>query len=135
MNRRPVVFLFSLALLIGGCGWSATVEESSDPYSDEQDYSRSVSFSGQDRMEEARKLAASRDFDGAIRIFESLYRNDPSEEIRARALLHWAEAEHSPFNPDRDPDAAEARLELLLENYPDSEVAAEASTTLADWSN
>jgi hypothetical protein len=135
MNRRPAVFLYSLIFVLGSCGWSATVEESSDPYADEENYSHSVSFSGQDRMEEARKLAASRDFDGAIRIYESLYQSDPSEEIRARALLHWAEAEHSPFNPDRDPDAAQARLELLLEDYPDSEVAAEASAMSSDWSN
>ena len=43
----------------------------------------------------------------------------------------WAQCERNAFNPARDPDAAKARLELLLETYPDSEVAAEAADELA----
>ena len=51
--------------------------------------------------------------------------------MKARALLEWAHAEHSPINPDRDADAAAARLRLLLEDYPDSPFAAEAAKDLA----
>jgi TolA-binding protein len=72
-----------------------------------------------------------RDFAGAIGIYRNLYQNSPDDEVRARALLEWAQAEHSPINPEHDADAAAARLSLLLERYPDSAVAVEAANDLA----
>jgi hypothetical protein len=132
MENVRVLALLAILLLLAACGLSASVSEESDPYrSDGETYSRSVSFGSQDRFEEAQELIMARDFTGAIAIYRNLYQTSPDDEIKARALLEWAHAEHSPFNPDRDAGAAEARLELLLEDYPDSEVAAEASEDLA----
>jgi outer membrane protein assembly factor BamD (BamD/ComL family) len=84
-----------------------------------------------DRFEEAQRLVMARDFAGAIAIYRNLYQNSPDDAVKARALLEWAQAEHSPVNPDRDADAAAARLKLLLERYPDSAFAAEAADDLA----
>ena len=131
MEYFRILALLTISLSLAGCGLSASVSEESDPYSDEQSYSRSVSFESSDRFEEAQKLEMARDFAGAIAIYRNLYQNSPDDEVKARALLEWAHAEHSPINPDRDTDAAAARLRLLLERYPDSAVAAEAGDDLA----
>jgi outer membrane protein assembly factor BamD (BamD/ComL family) len=136
MENVRVLVLLAILLLLAACGLSASVSEESDPYrSDGETYSRSVSFGGQDRFEEAQELVMARDFSGAIAIYRNLYQTSPDNEVKARALLEWAHAEHSPFNPDRDPGAAEARLQLLLEDYPDSEVAPEAADDLAAMGN
>ena len=132
MENVRVLALLAIFLFLAACGLSASVSEESDPYrSDGESYSRSVSFGSQDRFEEAQELIVARDFTGAIGIYRNLFQTSPDGEVRARALLEWAHAEHSPFNPDRDPDSAAARLRLLLEDYPDSEVAAEAAEDLA----
>lgn len=125
----PIVLLVALA----GCGIKETSTTESDPYRDreEQSYSSSVSFGSLDRFEQAQRLEQERDYPGAIAIYRSVYQNSPDDEVKARALLEWARVERSAFNPDRDPDSAKARLELLLENYPDSEVAAEAAELLS----
>ena len=132
MDGMRAVFLAATFLLVAGCGLNATVSEESDPYRDEPEYSRQVSFSSLDRFEEAERLELARDFDGAIAIYRNLYQTAADPEVKARALLEWAEVERNAFNPDRDPDSAKARLELLLETYPDSEVAAEAADLLAE---
>jgi hypothetical protein len=131
MDNFRILALLMIFLLLAGCGLSANVTEESDPYSDEASYSRNVSFESKDRFEEAQELELARDFTGAIAIYRNLYQNSPDPEVKARALLEWAHAEHSPINPDRDADAAAARLRLLLANYPDSSVAAEAEEDLA----
>ena len=136
MENVRVLALLAIFLFLAACGLSASVSEESDPYrSDEETYSRSVSFKSQDRFEEAQELVTGRDFTGAIAIYRNLYQTSTDDEVKARALLEWAHAQHSPFNPDRDPDAAEARLKLLLENYPDAEVAAEAADDLTAMGN
>jgi len=119
-----------LALILGGCGLSASVSEETDPYSGEESYSREVSFASKDNFERAQELEMARDFDGAIAIYSNIYRNHADDEVKARALLGWAHAEHSPFNPDRDADAAKTRLRMIVEDYPDTEAAAEAATEL-----
>jgi hypothetical protein len=135
MDKFRVLALLAILQVLTGCGLSASVTEQSDPYSDEESYSRQVSFESQDRFEEAQKLELARDFTGAIAIYRNLFQSSPDYEVRARSLLDWAHAEHSPINPDRDPDAAAARLRLLLEDYPDSSVAAEAVADLATMGN
>ena len=135
MEQFRVLCLLAVFLVLAGCGLSASVSEESDPYSDEESYSRNVSFASQDRFEEAQELEMARDFDGAIAIYRNLYQNSPEDEVKARALLDWAHAEHSPFNPDRSADSAKARLQMLVEDYPDSAVAAEASEDLAAMGN
>jgi hypothetical protein len=109
MEQFRILALLTISLLLAGCGLSASVSEESDPYPDEQSYSRSVSFESMDRFEEAQRLEMARDFAGAIAIYRNLYQN----------------------SPDRDDDAAAARLRLLLERYPDSAFAAEAADDLA----
>jgi hypothetical protein len=70
-------------------------------------------------------------YDEAIRTAQTLYRDHGlSRERRAKALLRWAEAEGNALNPSRDVDDAIARLELLLDEYPKTEVADEARSTL-----
>jgi outer membrane protein assembly factor BamD (BamD/ComL family) len=125
MARIVSFALLAAVFCFTGC-LSASVKEETDPYRDEPEYSREVSFSSLDRFEEAQHLVQQRDFEAAIAIYRNLYQTSTSDEDKARALLEWAHAERSPFNPDRDPDAAKARLELLVETYPDSEFAVEA---------
>ena len=126
---RTLVLLATL-LALAGC-LNASVREETDPYRDEPEYSREVTFSTLDRFEEARRLEQAREFDAAIAIYRNLYQTAADDEVKARALLKWAQCERSPFNPARNPGAAKARLELLLESYPDSEVATEAADELA----
>ena len=129
-NRRRLARL-TILLLLAGCGLSANVSEESDPYSDDESYSRNVSFESTDRFEEAQKLERVRDFSGAVAIYRNLYQTSPDDELKARALLEWAQVERNAINPNRDRDASAARLRLLLERYPDSAVAAEARDDLA----
>lgn len=130
MLRSSLLALLVPLAFVAGCGLSATVREESDPYADEPDYSREVSFGALDNFEEAERLEMARDFEGAVAIYRNLYQTSADAELRARALLEWAEVERNVFNPDRDPDSAKARLEMLLEDYPDSEVAADAADLL-----
>jgi predicted lipid-binding transport protein (Tim44 family) len=130
MTRIAFFILLAAAMALSGC-LSASVREETDPYRDEPEYSREVSFSSTDRFEDAQRLVQERDFEGAIAIYRNMYQTSPVDADKARALLEWAHAERSPFNPARDPDAARARLELLVETYPDSESAAEAAEELA----
>ena len=53
MEQFRILALLTISLLLAGCGLSASVSEESDPYSDEQSYSRSMSFESMDRFEEA----------------------------------------------------------------------------------
>ena len=131
MSRISTLVLLAVVVATGGCGLSASVSEESDPYRDETTYSREVSFGALDRFEEAQRLEQARDFEGAVAIYRNLYQTAPDDEVKARALLEWAQCERNAFNPDRDPGSAKARLELLLETYPDSEVAAEAADELS----
>jgi len=131
MSRILTLVLLATVIAIGGCGLSASVSEESDPYQDEPTYSREVSFGTQDRFEEAQRLEQASDFGGAVAIYRNLYQTAPDDEVKARALLEWAQCERNAINPDRDPDSAKARLELLLESYPDSDVAAEAADELS----
>ena len=56
MEKLRILALLTIFLMLASCGLSASVSEESDPYSDEQSYSRSVSFESTDRFEEAQKL-------------------------------------------------------------------------------
>jgi hypothetical protein len=131
MKCAPILApVATLCLLVGCGGLSANVTEETDPYSEEESYSRSVSIGTRDLFEEADALEMRRDFEGAIAIYRNIYQTSPEDETKARALLEWARTERSAFNPDRDPDAAAARLRLLLDDYADTEVAPEAAELL-----
>lgn len=130
MNVLRALGLAPILFLVACSGIRADVREESDPYADEDDYTRSVEFGSQDLFDRADRLELERDFEGAIAIYRNLYQTSPDRETRARALLEWARCERSAFNPDRDTDAANARLRLLLETYPNSEVAPEAAGLL-----
>ena len=137
MSRTSCLLLALLLLAsIPGCGTRPRVERTmgEDPIEGGETYSQSVSFEADDAeaaLRDAAALVRQREFGPAIIIHQRLYRDQAQpESIRARALLRWAEAEGHLLNPDRNVDAAIARVELMLEEFPDSELRFEAEDTL-----
>ena len=130
MRRIPI--LLPLLLLLA-CGNRVDVEERLDPSHDlegETDTSRSVTLRGEDALQRAERLAREGDYQAAVDAYRNLYRNASRSSTRALALYEWARVEGNLLNPDRDVDAAIARLELLLEEFPDAEVAFRAQEEL-----
>ena len=126
MHRLMIFTIILIAL--GACGHRATVERDYDDQ--DESYSQSVGFSSETDFEQSRRLVRERDFDGAISTLREIYRHGTNDENRARALLEWAKAEGHLLNPNRDLGAAIARLELLGQEFTESEVAFEASEEL-----
>ena len=89
MTRIAFFILLAAAMALSGC-LSASVREETDPYRDEPEYSREVSFSSTDRFEDAQRLVQERDFEAAIAIYRNVYQTSPVDEDKARALLEWA---------------------------------------------
>lgn len=129
---RSAVLLFCV-LFVAACGQRVSVEERLDPYGGddgEGETSRSATLAGEDTMQRAERLTREGDFGGAIDVYRNLYRHAPGAEAKAEALYEWARAEGHLLNPDRDVDAAVARLELLLEEFPDASIAFRAREEL-----
>lgn len=130
---RTISFLI-LLLLVAACGNRVDVETRTDPYGDpetgEPTYSQSATLRTEDALERADRLQREGDFAGAIAVYRDVYRRDASSDDRATALYQWARAEGNLLNPDRDIDAAIARLELLLEQFPDATIAFRAREEL-----
>lgn len=113
--------VIGLCLVAGaGCANRAVTEQKVDDY--DGSLSQSTSFSQESELEKAGRLLSARDFGGAIEIYQRLYRSAPDQAVRAESLLRWAQAEGNLLNPDRDLDRAIARLELLVEEFPDATV-------------
>ena len=136
MHSRTIALAVLLAMIVG-CGnktvLTRTSETREDPIEGEvRSEGTSVSFEDETRMrfDEAAAMVRGRDFDGAIAIYRNLYQHSPASEDRATALLRWAGAEGHLLNPTKDLDAATARLELLLEEFPTSGRANEARREL-----
>ena len=136
MHTRTLA-LAALLAMIAGCGNKTVLTRTSqtrdDPIEGEvRSEGTAVSFEDQTRLrfDEAAALVRERDFDGAIAIYRNLYQHSPASEDRATALLRWASAEGHLLNPSKDLDAATARLELLLEEFPSSARANEARREL-----
>lgn len=132
MPARTVALAVLLSMIVG-CGNKAVLTHSSetreDPIEGEtRSEGTSVSFEDETsvRFDAAAAMVRGRDFDGAIAIYRNLYQHSPASEDRATALLRWAGAEGHLLNPAKDLDAATARLELLLEEFPSSGRANEA---------
>lgn len=103
-----------------GCANRAVTEQKIDDY--DGSMSQNTSFSQESELEKAGRLLSTRDFGGAIEIYQRLYRSSPDQAVRAESLLRWAQAEGNLLNPDRDIDRAIARLELLVGEFPDAAV-------------
>lgn len=137
MNRTKPhgILLLLLVLLATGCDRRVDVETRTDPYGSADDdgptTTRSTTLRSEDALERADRLVREGDFDGAIGIFRDIYRRGTSSDARASALYEWARVEGNLLNPERDLDGAIARLELLLEEFPDATVAFRAREELA----
>ncbi|MFO7653271.1 MAG: hypothetical protein R6X25_05545 [Candidatus Krumholzibacteriia bacterium] len=71
------------------------------------------------------------DFAEALPIYRRIYAQRFLEpDLRARAAFAWAELEGNLLNPRRDLDAAIARLESFLEEFPESSLVPEAEASL-----
>lgn len=129
MNRS--VFLLVVLVITTGCGQRVDVETRSDP-SDElgESYGRSATISSESDFERAERFVREGDHVGAIAIYRTIYRTAASSDDRAEALYEWARVEGNLLNPDRDLDGAIARLELLLEEFPEASVAFRAREEL-----
>lgn len=135
MMRFHALLLALLSLaLVGtlGCGNRVDVETRTDPYGEdgEPSHSRSATLSSEDDLERAERLVREGDHAGAIAIYRKIYRSAPSSDDKALALYEWARAEGNLLNPDRDIDAAIARMELLLNEFPNAAVAFRAREEL-----
>ena len=126
-------------LLAGaGCGQRATVErtytEGEDPsgeYTESYGTSIGLESGPQNDLNRAKALARDGNFDLAIELFSAVYRSESvEEEIRAEALLRWAESEGNLLNPERNLDRAIQRLELFQEQFPRSVHLDEAQRSL-----
>lgn len=129
---RSVLVLFCV-LFLASCGQRVSVEERLDPYGGEDgegEYSRSTTLAGEDAMQRAERLTREGDFNAAIDVYRNLYRNAPRSSVKAEALYEWARVEGNLLNPDRNVDQAIARLELLLEEFPDATIAFRAREEL-----
>lgn len=125
-------------LLLAGCGQNTRVEtdyregvdaEGNDTVSS----SRNIEFGSAIDMQfrDARAHLRSGRYREAILSAQSLYRDRGLDrERRAEALLLWAEAEGHALNPGRDLDSAIARIELLLQEFGDTEAADDAESAL-----
>jgi len=129
MRSHAILALLFLAL---GCGNRVDVETRTDPYGEdgEPSYSRSATVSDENDFERAERLVREGDHAGAITIYRDLYRRAPSKDDKALALYEWARVEGNLLNPDRNLDAAIARMELLLNEFPDAAVAFRAREEL-----
>lgn len=125
---RSVALLGLVLIASAGCANRAVVDRRVDDY--DGSVTQSTSFQREGEMERAGRLLGERDFAGAIEIYQRLYRSAPDLELRAESLLRWAQAEGNLLNPDRDADRAIARLELLLEEFPQAPVQREAKEEL-----
>ena len=121
---RPALLLLALGFAIG-CGnrVETRTDFENEPGEVHDAVTQRTTLRSEGDLEKADRLVRESDYDGAIVIFRNLYRNAPDPDVRARSLYGWARAEGHLLNPKRDIDAAIARLELLLEEFPDSDVA------------
>ena len=121
--RRQFFGWTALGLVLlasAGCANRAVTEQKVDDY--DGSLSQGTSFSQESELEEAGRLLSTRDCGGAIEIYQRLYRSSPDQAVRAESLLRWAQTEGNLLNPDRNLDRAIARLELLVEEFPDAAV-------------
>lgn len=136
--RNLILATVAAGLVFSGCGQKARVEtdyrEGQDAEgNDTVSHSRNIEFGSAVEMKfrDARAHLRSGRFREAILSAQSLYRDQGLDrERRAEALLLWAEAEGQVLNPGRDLDSAIARVELLLQEFGDTEAADDADDAL-----
>ena len=132
MSHALLLVLLFVGTTVVGCGGRAEVGRRVDPDADDLDgtVEQTTTLRAESLQEEAARLMRQSDYDGAIAIHRDLYRHGNRDEVRAEALYSWARAEGHLLNPERDVDAAIARLELLLEEFDHTEIAFRAREEL-----
>ncbi len=118
-----------------GCGVHTQTQRSDF---DEQgrradNYSVQATIVGKEKaqLENARTLARSGDYPGAIALLEPLHaRHDLDAKLRQEILLTLGEMYGAPLNAQRDYAKGRTCLEELLKDYPDSEHADRARKLL-----
>ena len=96
-------------------------------------YSVQTTIVGKEKaqLDNARTLARSGDYPGAISLLEPLHtRHDLDAKLRQEILLTLGEMYGAPLNAQRDYAKGRACLEELLKDYPDSEHADRARKLL-----
>jgi hypothetical protein len=128
-----------IALLASGCGSRTTVDRSYHEGEDalgERTASENTALTlhrtaAQAELTRAKALARDGRCGDSISLFHSLHQKQGvPEEVRAEALLRWAEAEGNLLNPQRDVDHAVARLELFEAQFPKSALLPQAGASL-----
>ena len=131
-----LLLLGSALVLLTGCDRRGSIDTryERDDLSGEETHSRSISFEAdgaETLLRDAAFLVSAGDFEAATTVLRDVYRDaSVDEDFRAKALLEWAEVEAHMLNPDRDPSAAQARLELLVETFPNADCRFEAEAAL-----
>jgi outer membrane protein assembly factor BamD (BamD/ComL family) len=122
------------ALLLAGCAPRVQQTVAGDDSSTER-VSQKTTFSldkDDALLDKGREAAASGDFATAESAYDELYRSTSAKaEKRAQALFLRGSVQSNLLNPDRDPDAALASYQAVVDEFPTSEWRDDAEHAIA----